>query len=598
MGWGESWGAVTDWVSTTWNNASVQKVMQGAGTYCFNTVEYIFKQVGVLPATLKSMAFDPPTREVVKHIVYLAGDYALYALIPYVSDMVEEAARSSFSDDNPALLSVDTALTVGIGALSLATMAFKTRQTLKMGGRAAVIAMEGAKAFNNAITSSDKEESKDKEIIPRAEKSGKHPKKDKKKTALCQIEGCTTGKFVKSSARSQLGFWSIEGILWMLGKLPYTERVVFVFYLLHRGRYVTNMILPELCPAHQHAYLREHPEIPAAFGLTHAGLSALANYLIESNTGIPSKYYGAGIDQIMLMIQMSLAAHMKNDLPKPVAASSRLPVDPLMIYLNSLYWTVDTFGVGLKARLPEMLKGKSIVPWGLLATVGNKAWDNSASRLLRSILLPELLQDPDKLASDPVIGSHVVEVRDVVADTINTVDKVRHKYVVRAAQQTPAASAKALQALFGAPPEATRVFLKLLGNTGFMDSLSQLRRRLQEQTLGVKTEVEVDEKDTTPDLRVGKAPHESPKIKRTHPSEKGISSITVSEVVVPAKRTGRGLTLFDDSDTTQAVCKVIRSRSGNSHGFFADSSPKQISSNEVITRSKDPKGFQSSGFNQ
>lgn len=463
----------------------VKTAVKGIIHVGYNTIAYLFLQIGAIPPVLKSALNHPPTRSVYRDMLRITlEDLLPFFLVSYSNDLIQSSAQDYLDErDNPAWLSIDTAIIVSLTLLQSLTAAYKLRATLKASTRLAVLLIEASKP----LTSID----------------------SRQEMEVCQELKCPPLRFVRGSLRRTLAYWFTKGSIFMLSYFPFIGNpLARVLTIYHNGQYIMSLALPDLCSRQQLEYLKEYPELALSLGITHAATAYLIPFLtefgveylvpsdiqsyfhIESYSDTAKSYYGSTLDLFLVLILVSVAAHMH--LPKAVKASSRSIFDPLTLYQAVISWCIDTIGLGLKIKVPKMLKEKKVgIPWGQILGKIESLWNHPNLRLLKKIYLPRVLQSTNGLTHDAVIKPHWEALRVTIISFIEAIEKIKEKwkFPINIAVLSPKKVAKLTRFVFGAPVAVTEIIIKLLGNSFFMEKLGEVRRWLEEMHTDVSPKV-------------------------------------------------------------------------------------------------------------
>lgn len=481
----DRWQDIRDAGTNIYHNASVANVVVGTASYSYKTVQSLFEQIAVIPKFAHSVIFHPSTRMVAGHVLRIAVEDLLpLVLVTFTNDMIQRHARNALDDEEShAFLSMDTALMTGLHLLNAASWAYSVRKKLQMTVRTTVLTIEAGRALNGV--------------------------NDAPKMTLCQEEKCSKLRFIQGSIRDTATFFATEAFISLTGYIPFAGGyVAAVLAVHHHGRYIMSVVLPDLCNRHQVEYLKEYSERTLSLGLGHAALSSLAvagieyspilavwckEAITQSILGhaaspliapgfeyftIPSVWYEAAIQQFMMFTSISMAAHMS--LPPAIGQSLRQLPDPVAAYQALIGDIFDTLALGLKVKIPAMLKlPPSKIPWGKITNFAIEVWRHPQARKVEYILIPRMLRSKQAFIRDPVIAPNWSGLRETSIVAIESIEKVRSYTLVKVGTLSPSISASTLWWIFGAPKSVIEILLKLLGNENFMTQVSKLRRKLE-----------------------------------------------------------------------------------------------------------------------
>lgn len=497
MVWNELWTYAKQW----WESDIVVGTGTGTetGVVIWNTSVYLKKQIAALPEFLYSIYNHPPARMIASHIWRITWEDLLpLATLNYLNDNLQSEADNYLQDhQDDSMVSLSTILQMGVGLLQAGMWVYNTRKKTQLLLRVSILSME----TNNTLHADSKARGA---------------------RELCQDEDCSKLRFLKGDVRGAASFWSSELAIYLLNlgfsmleseKLNwispagwYTAQIGYglttTLSIYNRGRYVTTLVLPDLCDRHQQVYMKEYPELALSLALSHAGVSWLATFAIQRITSIPPVYYQTLI-QFILIAQIGLASHMK--LPPPVKNSLRSIPDPIAAYQSVIGFIFDTFALGLKKTLPQLLKGKrSEINWGEWLRMGQAGWNHPGTAAVRFILLPKMLYSFKGFTQDAVIAPNWQSLRITLIDAIKTIEAVHRNYVAKTMVKAPKLTAETLWLVFGTPKAATKSMVKILRNKEFMAQLSDFRRELQSMHTQKRPQVLYDSK--TPRLREAPSP--------------------------------------------------------------------------------------------
>ena len=457
---GERLGDIQRIGTNLYNNVTLYDAAVGAGLYSYKTIGGLFEQVATIPKFTYSVIFHANTRMVAGHVLRVAlEDLLPLVAVTYTNDMIQRHYARDPRDDeqNQAYLGIDTAMTVGLGLLNIATWTYATRKKMQMTARTIVLTIEAGRNLNGVNNAP--------------------------KMMLCKEQDCSTLRFVQGSIRDTAAYFATEAAISLIGWIPVAgEYMAAVLSIHHRGRYIATVVLPDLCNRHQVEYLKEHPELATALGSGHGILSKFAIDGIESLTNVPAIWYEAAVTQFMMFTSISMAAHLS--LPKPVVESSRLSLDPVAAYQGGIGWLFDTMALGLKVQIPRMLKlPPSNMDWKMIGNVvGNvvvAVWQHPCARPIEFFLIPRMLRSKTAFTQDPVIEPNWAGLRETSIIAIGSIEKVKAHVLVKIGMINPKLSATALWYIFGLPQTVVELLLKLMGNETFMSEVSTLRRKLE-----------------------------------------------------------------------------------------------------------------------
>ncbi len=453
MGWFKD---LTDWGK----RVLPLKKAEAVATYSYQTMAYLFEQVGVIPKVIHSMVTHAPNRTLATHLTRIAlEDLLPLVLVRYTSELLQQYLYRRLAEEDPdsSTHSFDTVIMMALYSLQLATWTYEIRKKTKILVRTVVVTLEAPVLLN-------------------ADKIG--PKMD-----VCTLEHCSMLRFMQGSIRDNAAYWATEAAISLIGYIPYVGGAAAAsLAVYHRGRYVLTIVLPDLCNRHQVVYLREHSELALSLGLGHTGSTWLTLKLIETATGIPQAFYASLVESLLLFTQMNTAAHMM--LPPAKKASLRNIPDPILHFQNVVGFVVDIFILGLKSKIPRMLKergGKNLkaflkdLPLGEIVARCDWLLHNRLSRLV----LPDLIQSKDLFLKDPVVGSNLPGLRKTVINILTEVEGLPEYLAIRIAGRAPDAAASLLESILGTPKFATKLLLELISDQEIIEQIRYCRYQIQ-----------------------------------------------------------------------------------------------------------------------
>lgn len=464
-----------NWVKDLWRGKTASSV----ANYSYQTITHCFDQIAVIPKVVHSVVTHPPTRMVAKHLAYIT----VFNVIPLVcirfwNQLLQERGQEYLEENqDPAWISTYTAIQMGLYLLQTATWAIKVNRQTEMMVRMAMVTLEATPMLNGAKTT-----------LP---------------MTVCTDppEPCSTLRFMQGSIRDLAAYWATEAAISLTGYIPIAGgSISTLLSVYHNGRYVLTIVLPDLCNRHQMIYLSEHSELALSLGVGHAISSRMVCSFVEAATGIPPVFYNSAVKQLMLITQMSVAAHM--NLPVAKKASTRSLVDPIDTFQRGVGFIVDILLLGLKSKIPRMMKGndpknlKEIFKQFSRTELSYLDWIDKkthAKTFLR-ILFPRLVHGTDGFIKDPIIRSNWPTVRASVVDTLKIIEFLHEHSVVKAAAYAPKAAASMVASIFGGPKFIAEIVLKLLADEDLIAQLRSWRYQIEKFDVVVpKTSVRVDD---------------------------------------------------------------------------------------------------------
>ncbi|WED42788.1 hypothetical protein [Legionella cardiaca] len=456
MGWWDTWTTVRDtatgWGKSVWENASLSGAASGIFNFSYNTIGRLLEQIPAVPRVLRSTIITPSVTKMVKGMGRIAvEDVMPLVVISYTMGMLQQQMQdySEEYSENDVSVATQTALQMGVWLLWAANYAYSFRKKTQIVARTTVLVMEAGSAFNSIRET---------------------PPMD-----LCVTKKHDTLRFLKGSFRDIIEYWATKGAIFLISYVPVVGGGVSVALEISlNGRYVTTLIIPELCQPDQERFLRQYPEFALAHGISHFLVSKGICYLIEKYTGIPAVFYETTVQQFALIGQIGIASQMT--LPPAVAESNRNMIDPVAAYQGAIGFTVDTFGLGLKQKVPEMLKKQTepLFTWKNITDYSEILWCNPLSEyVIKPVFVPRMLRSGQAFADDPVIPWPSVRKR-IISASKNIKDVKAHP-LTTVALISPGTTAEIARPIFGTPKFIVELLLNLMKNEEFMRQVGKLR---------------------------------------------------------------------------------------------------------------------------
>lgn len=558
MGFWDAWSSVKEWGSYLWSNAYVKRTVTGSFHSSYQVLENLFEEISVAPKVLYSAATDPQTRQVARHLLRTtAEDLAPIVVASYANSLIQSHGSTYLSNEqDPSWLSLDTTLTMSLGLVDWSLWFYIQRRKAQLMMRNLVMLLESP----NALTAN----------------------KPSSSMTICTEEACTELRFLKGTIRSLIGFWVTEKIINVLSYIPLIgDKIVILGLTYHRGRYALSLVLPKLCDRHQEEYLNEYAELAFALGVGHALTTEAVTRLIEYVTKIPNVYYKEAIRDALLVMQISVAAHMK--LPPPVAKSTLSIRDPVIACRRSVDLGFEIVVAGSKVVLPRLIK-KERVPTISMEQIrqgiklSGKIWFHPWIAKVKYLLLPFSLQSMNYFINDAVVTSNWDGLRNTLIDAIKTVEAKRRSWLIYFAGAMPSASSAAAKAFFGVPEPITGLLLKLMANEEFMLGLGAYREYLEGLHVGAPPPIPVEE--DSPSLRGHENVQRLPSHKSTESTERKQQCQIPPEMVIQRDQKRSKLGAQDviqrrSNAKSVSACDVIE-KSGKSKSRFFKTDPTNV----------------------
>lgn len=457
MGIRDWWNSAKKFGENLWQYKTVQEPAMAAASFSYRTITHLFEQVGVIPGVIASFAKSGATQTIGKHMLRLVvTDLIPLVLVTYCNDTLQRYGRTylddeTLEDDKICIkFSIDALLCL----LKTATFIYSTRQSAQLITHTVVISLE----------------------TPRLNE-GREPIK------ICHDEHCTALRFLQGNVRDLATYLATELAIWSINFIPMpgSGALATSLSVYHRGRYVLSVVLPDMCNRHQMIYLSNNPELSLSLGLAHVAMTYYMNEMLEKQTGIPSLFFEATIHQLLLIIQMSIAAHMH--LPKAHPTLERsIAWDPVALYQIAVGASFDIMALGLKQFIPRKLKENRDIPlpqlpWSTLTTQSRRIWRSPIARTF----LPPLLHDANAFINDPIAGSNWPHLQKNMINALKAIETASNNSLVKTAQVLPEkVTTTAVRWAVGAPDIMTKLLLKLSKNPEVIGWLRALRLQLEQ----------------------------------------------------------------------------------------------------------------------
>jgi hypothetical protein len=408
---------------------------------------------------VNSMMHNVPTNTVARHLLQIAREDILpLVLVTYTNQLIQSHGKN-YLEEEPAYpwLSIKTALQIALYLGQAGTWIYKTQKQTQLLVHSAIVTLEAPILLN-----------KSRILAP---------------SNVCLEAQCSTLRFAQGSVRDIVTFFATEFVISLIGYVPIAGgTTASVLSIYHRGRYVLTIVLPEVCNRHQVIYLKEHSELALSLGLGHFSSSFLLNKALEMSTGIPQIYYKSAIDQLLLIVQMSVAAHLH--LPQPQKESKRTLPDPVLLYQDLIGFLFDVMLLGLKLKIPRMMNARETeafkeslkqLPWDNILKFLQLIHDHPAAQ----ILLPKLLRSTELFLADPIIAYDWEALRTCMITILETIEALNQHLAIRLSSLAPEAASTLVQAVFGTPKFINKTLLQLIIDPDVIAVIRKWRSDLQ-----------------------------------------------------------------------------------------------------------------------
>ena len=466
MGWFLS---LKQWVEPFFPKTRTQAVV----SFSYNTMTHLLNQLSALPDAIHSAVVHQPTRKVAHHLIRVfAEDLVPLVLVTYASQLIQDKGHAYIEDDNDnaAFISTASAIQLGLYLVQAASWAYRVRAKTQLLVRMTMITLEAPIMLNGAKT--------------------------QQPMTVCKEANCSTLRFMQGSLRDIITFYTTEAAISLVEYLPVAGgQIAAALAIYHRGRYVVISVLPDLCNRHHMEYLTQYKELALSAGLGHTMGTWIVDKLIETSTGIPPIFYKSVIEQLMLIAEISLIAHLT--LPTPVLSSTRTTLDPIRHYQNIIGFIFDTLMLGLKFKIPRMLNTKQPsnikemlqqLPWSRFSN-----WiDQIKHRSLLSILIPPIAKNLDGFIHDPIVCGNWPAFQETVVSVLKKIRALKDLPAVRLSSSAPDSASTLIWLTLGTPKAFTKVLLQLINDEDVLRQLLLWQFQLERLTLSTPIAVKPD----------------------------------------------------------------------------------------------------------
>ncbi len=475
----------------------------------YQTLSYLFKQVGVLPEAIGGAVTHTPTRKIASQMGrILLEDVAPLVLITYVSQQIQEHGQEYINEESNNSLSAQTLLELGLIFLQAATWLYKQRAATQLITRTTILTLSAAQAL-----------------------------KETKKTApitVCKEAECSSLRFLQGTVRDNVNYYATAGAISIVGFIPgIGQPLASILKLDLMGRYVTGIVLADACNRHQVVFLQEYPEIKLSLGIGHASITWLLSILIEKTTSIPRALSQDALDPLALIVLISIAFQLH--MPALKQTSSRKIIDPIGTFQWIIGSNLDTWLLGLKVKIPRMLDASdsrqdigTVVlawPWAQKANEISRIFNMPLVRLLLPPALHNLgaiFEHPifiERLFRDPIFRANWSAVQTKIIRTINIIDTIKYDPLVVAAGLLPEDTrAAAMSQALGLPKNVAKVVYALLTDTKIADKLLSLKYEIERLNVDTPLAISIDHNGLAqqPPLVLNQKPQEQEALTPTH----------------------------------------------------------------------------------
>jgi len=490
----------------------------------YQTLGYLFKQIGVLPEAIGGAVTHPPTRKIAAQMgrIFLE-DVAPLVLITYVSQKIQEQGREYINEESDNNLGAHSLLELGLTLLQAATWLYKLRAEAQLTTRAAILTLSAAQAL--------------KETKPTAP------------ITVCEEAKCSSLRFLQGSIRDNVNYYATAGAISIVGFIPgIGQPLASILKLDLMGRYVAGIILADACNRHQVVFLQEYPEIKLSLGIGHASLTWLLSVLIEKTTSIPRALSKDALDPLTLIVLISIAFQLH--IPTLKQTSTRKILDPIGTFQGFIGFNLDTWLLGLKVKIPRMLDasdsrqdiGMVVLdwPWAQKADEISRIFKMPLVRFLLPPTLHNLgaiFEHPisiDRLFRDSIFRANWPAVQTKIITTINIIDSIKHDpLVIAAGLLTEEMRVAGMSQALGLPANVAKVVYALLTDTKIEGKLLSLKYEIERLNVDAPLVISIDHNGLA---------QQPPLVQNQQPTEKETSTLTHHN------RFENGLTFFDSEE--------------------------------------------------
>ena len=457
------------WGENIWPAANARAV----ASFSYGTITHLFNHLGTLPAVGYSICFHKPTLKVTQHLVRIvARDLVPLVLVTYASALIQDKYQAIVDKDPNKNLFISTASAIqySLYLLQAATWVYSVHAKTRLLVRSTIVTLEAPVMLNGVKTTPP--------------------------MTVCTDEHCSTLRFMQGSLRDVITYFTTEAAISLIEYVPVVgSPVATALAIYHRGRYVVISVLPDLCNRHHMEYLSEYPELALSAGLNQAAGTWAIDMLIESSTGIPSHFYKSAIEQLMLITEMSIAAHLI--LPKPIPTSARATFDPVRGYQNMVGFMFDTILLGLKIKIPRMLSSKQ--PANIKYILQRLPWpvifrfiDLIRQHPLSHILLPQMVLSLKDFIHDPIVRTNWPALQETLISILKKIQSLKELNAVKISSSVPDSASTLIWLTLGTPKAFTKVLLQLINDEDVLRQLHLWQYQLERLTLNTQIPVTPD----------------------------------------------------------------------------------------------------------
>ena len=438
---------VSSSVSWIWNKTYLPQWSMGVGRYAVNTAFQVLEEGLALRTAVPALFTNQKVGEMEDSAGYIAVHDVLPLTLLYAANYGVQSYLRNWADAYPVV-------SIAAAAVDYGVLSYIIPLGLRAGVRMMVV---GALAPSASIASSPIE-----------------------RKSICQEQKCNQWA---SSAKEPFILFANDGLVAVIEYIPligkYLAPVVRVYAY---GDYINRSAISGRCEEHKGLT----SESVLASGLIHEAIMQVINYGFSQTIGIPPYLCYRPLQQLVLLLEVHVAAHRNI----PSVAPEHASFNPLAIYEKVIDVTMNVLYAGLKERIPlDFPQGEPIVSLSTaLQFVTNSLNSDLVSApkytpgLMRNIagkiyvfMTPSMLHSMTDFYSDPVIHKHWVPLRNGVIHYTDILCPILESKTLAVAAWTPKITALAVRTALGVNEKITEMALMLSREQDFRDFAKALK---------------------------------------------------------------------------------------------------------------------------
>ena len=323
------------------------------------------------------------------------------------------------------------------------------------------------------------------------------------KSELCIENKCSEKRYIKSVGMEPLIVALGDGAIFLISCIPRVgEPLAIAVSIPMKGRYITRIVTPERCGRDKGMSIASVSSI----GLWSEGILFLVNKLLHNSVGPIPLFYLNIISNLLLLIHISIAAHLDIPLIKPQKDSWPNPFD---IYEKMCQFVADwVFAGGMKV-IPIYFKpdpnAPPIIPLVPTLQFFTKLFNHDLNTvnpvstptrvekvkalakmwLIKIWLIPRSFQSVHGLTNDAVFAGYWDTLRSAIITGTTAVEAIGKSRAVDALAWAPKTVASAVHLKFGIPKKITLLVLMLTQEKDFWEFMAALRGWFQRHGVDV-----------------------------------------------------------------------------------------------------------------